>query len=350
MPAYFQQGFSVREPMWHGLGEVLDEYPGREEAIVRAGHDFTVVERPFLVPTTSPLSEEDDLPDRYLFDGSDYFPADLADGWKALIKMSDRGEEEPTHGQLLHVAKESYGVVQNSVGWDIVDAMIGVEGVRYETGILIGETGAVCAVLAWLDEPVQIPGDDSEIFPWLNVSWSHDGSSAVSCRPTSIRTVCWNTQSAAEALGKRTDTEFTFRHSKNVMARIEDAKMAIRGVRAAHEEYVELARELAEIEVTEKQRELFVSEFIPMPPEALISERVKGNVEGARAELRSLFASKTVPEAHELTAYGLHLAGGEYLDHIRGYRNESTRFNRSILRREPAKAKMTKLIREVANA
>lgn len=27
MPAYFDTGFSVREPMWHGGGLVLDEYP-----------------------------------------------------------------------------------------------------------------------------------------------------------------------------------------------------------------------------------------------------------------------------------------------------------------------------------
>jgi hypothetical protein len=27
MPAYFDTGFSVRQPMWHGLGTVLDDYP-----------------------------------------------------------------------------------------------------------------------------------------------------------------------------------------------------------------------------------------------------------------------------------------------------------------------------------
>ena len=27
MPAYFETGFSVRQPMWHGQGTVLDDYP-----------------------------------------------------------------------------------------------------------------------------------------------------------------------------------------------------------------------------------------------------------------------------------------------------------------------------------
>ena len=44
MSALFESGFFVRKPAWHGLGVVLDEFPGREEAMRLAGHNFTVVE------------------------------------------------------------------------------------------------------------------------------------------------------------------------------------------------------------------------------------------------------------------------------------------------------------------
>lgn len=348
MPAYFHEGFMVREPAWHGLGVILDDYPGREEAMRLAGHDFDVIEEPIMVPGRV-LSEDEELPETYGVYGGEYREARDAGAFKALVKVSARGAEDKSHGSIMHVPGKDYGVVQNSVGWDIVDALVG-EGVKYETGLTLGENGAICCVLAWLDEPVTIPGDDSIILPFVNVSWAHDGSSAIKGRPTSVRTVCWNTQNAAEAQGLRTDTEFTFRHSKNVMARIEDAKMVMRGISAAHEAYVELARELAEIPVTENQRELFVTEFIPMPPDALVSERVKGNVETARTKLRGVFDSPTIPDPHRLTAYGLHLAGGEFLDHLRGYRSSDTYFGRSMLRREPAKAKMTHLIREVVKA
>lgn len=323
MPDYFNEGFVVREPAWHGLGVVLDEYPGREEGMRLAGHDFTVVERPVFVILDEDAQEVACPP-----------------GFKALVKHRD-GEAD----EVMHIARESYGVVQNSVGWDIVDAMVG-EGAKYETGITLKD-GLVCSVLAWLDEPYQVPGDNAIILPYFNVSWTHDGSGKLTARPTSIRTVCWNTQSAAEALGKALDVEFEFSHSRNVMSRVEDAKMALKGVRAAHEEYLELARELATIKVTEKQRELFLAEFLPMPEEALLTDRVAKNVDAARGAVRALFDGPTVPDDHRFTAYGLHLAGGEYLDHLRGYRNKETRFGRSILRREPAKAKMTKLIREV---
>ena len=80
--------------------------------------------------------------------------------------------------------------------------------------------------------------------------------------------------------------------------------------------YAELATELLAIPVSPAQRELFITEFIPKPPEGLITDRVARNVDEARAALRMIFESKTTEQvAH--TAYGLVQAAGEYLDHVR---------------------------------
>jgi len=328
MPAYFETGFMVREPAWHGLGIVLDDYPGREEAMRLAGHDFTLIERGIEIPGHIPDDSENPADWR--------LPAPIT-GWKALVREDS--------GDVMNIVKDSYTVIQNDTGWDIVDAIVG-EGAKYETGLTL-KGGAVCSVLAYLPEPTRVPGDDSEILPFVNVSWTHDGSGALSARATSVRVVCWNTQSAAEAQGERLGTDFTFRHTKNVMDRIEDAKLAIQGVRASHDVFMEYATELARTPITTEQRELFICSLIPMPPEALISDRVRTNVEDARQSVRLLFSGRSIPEAHEQTAYGLWLAGTEYLDHVRAYRSPETHFGRSMLRAEPAKAKMGKLIAEV---
>jgi phage/plasmid-like protein (TIGR03299 family) len=293
-----------------------------------AGHDFIVVEEPVAVP--------------YQWDGTPEWEQNGAvwssiEGWKALRKNEG--------GPVLNVVKNSYTVIQNSTGWDVVDAIVG-QGAKYETGITLKE-GAVCSVLAWLDEPVQIPGDDALLLPFLNTAWAHDGSAALTARPTTIRTVCSNTQNMAELQGKRLGVEYTFRHTKNVGDRIEEAKQVLKGLRKQHSEFVELARELAELPVTPNQRTLFVSEFIPMPPEATISPRVKKNVEDARGAMLALFNGKTIPEEHRLTGYGLHLAGVEYLDHLRGSRNADTKYGRALMRNEPAKAKIHTLIKDV---
>lgn len=331
MPAYFDQGFMVREPAWHGLGVVLDDYPGRKQAMKLAGHNFDVVEEDVYVLRETTENEE-------TFD-----MAHPLGSWKAL-RRSDTGE-------VLDVANSTYQVVQNSVCWDIVDAIVNEPNVKYETGLTL-KGGALCSVLAWLDEPVTISGDNSAILPFLSVSWSHDGTASIRARSTNIRVVCSNTESAAEAQGQRLGTDFVFRHTKNVMQSIEQAREAITGMRLAHREYVEIMEDLARQTITVEQREWFFEQLIPLPPVAIVSDRVIRNVDEARGSVRALFADSnpTIPETHRLTAYGLMLAGTEYLDHLRTWKTRETYVGRSILRHEPAKAKLHKIIDEVVAA
>jgi len=110
--------------------------------------------------------------------------------------------------------------------------------------------------------------------------------------------------------------------------------------------YQELAAELLGITITPAQRELFITEFIPKPPEGLITDRVARNVDEARAALRMIFESTTTEQvAH--TAYGLVQAAGEYLDHVRTARSWETRLNRTLIRPEPLKHRALSLAREV---
>ena len=110
--------------------------------------------------------------------------------------------------------------------------------------------------------------------------------------------------------------------------------------------YTELAHELLGIPITPRQRELFVTEFIPMPPQGLVTDRVARNVEEARNALRLIFESKTTEQVAG-TAYGLVQAAGEYLDHVRTARSWETRLNRTLIRPEPLKHRALSLIREV---
>ena len=121
------------------------------------------------------------------------------------------------------------------------------------------------------------------------------------------------------------------------------------GAQAEMRRYTELASELLAIPITPSQRELFITQFIPKPPEGLITDRVARNVEEARAALRLLFGS-TTNEQIAGTAYGLVQAAGEYLDHVRTARSWETRLNRTLIRPEPLKHRALSLAREVINA
>jgi len=323
MSHYFKQGFSVREPMWHGLGTVLDDYPGREEAMRLAGHDFEVVEAPIFTESGMRLP-----------------------GFKALHKDSPEGTP-------LNVVRNSYQIVQNETLWDILDAVVDQPNVKYETAGTLKD-GAVLWALAYLDEPITITGDNTQILPFINVSTTHDGSGACRAESTDIRVVCWNTFSWSQASADRRGTSFTFRHTKNVNEKIEDAIMALKSVRVAHQEFVELAEELASIQLRRDQVDGFLANMFPMPSTVdgyMVTDRVANNIEEARNAVKSILTNgETTTDYHRSTGYGLWQAAIEYLDHARGTRGDEqvSKFNRSIMRQEPAKNKLARLVKEAA--
>lgn len=333
MPAEFVSGFFVNQPAWHGLGTVLSYYPGKEEGMRLAGHDWTAEERP--VYTAHPL------PDPIPGQGPLYGLPERVEGFKAIVRSDTQG--------LLNVAPDSYTIVQNGQCWDILELLVNQPGVKYETAGVLAE-GRQLWALAKLDEPMTIPGDDSETVPYFVVSWSHDGSGAVRAMGTSVRVVCSNTHQAAMYEASRRGTEFVFRHTKNVSARIDEARAAISGIRQETLEFVELARELATLPVSERGLRAFVTEFVPAPPEGTTSERVRNNIEEARSAVLEILngANGTITADMRGTAYGLLEAGVEYLDHARRARNAETKFRRSMLQPEPLKRALVPLVRRIA--
>lgn len=370
MPAYFNEGFFVEKTAWHKLGTVLDAPPAtREEAIRLAGHDYTVVERVNAdlggQRGNRPLTVEE-------FNAAkvdrNVNLARVGGSWYALSVNPDKkglrieqirpdGTFGPLHDNSLTVANESFAVIQNEVAYDFADAMTDLGFVRW-AGITLRD-GAECALTFKLNEPIQVSGDDSLTLPYFVINWAHDGQGALRGRSTSIRAVCWNTVSAGEAEGKRLGTEFSIRHTENWADRVAYAKKALKGVRQDIETYRAVMEEFATVPVTRAARDLFVQALVLDQKVASVprfkadvakgtySVRVQNNVERAVESAKALFNTATIPGDHKLTAYGLHLAGVEYLDHVRKAQSDATRVGRSLLRDEPAKARLTPLIREI---
>lgn len=340
----FETGFFVRKPAWHNKGTVLQDYPGREEAMILAGHDFKVSEARIAVIG----KERDTLADNgptMVGESGQLYGAKCAPAFKALVNSKD--------GTILHVVNDTYEVIQNSVAYDVAELLFD-QGFQYETGITLDE-GRLCALTLLLDEPITLPGEDSKILPFGCLSWSHNGSSSLRARTGTIRQVCANTVGASEAEGKRLGTDFTFRHTKNVHERIDEAKEVVKGARAQVDVYREAMLELCKMPVTPAQRDLFVSTIIgdkggTLSTSSATSQRVKNNLEAERTKIGGLFMGQTIPEAHTLTGYGLFLAGGEYFDHLRQARSEDSYVKRTLLTDNPAKANLIKTIREVVAA
>lgn len=350
MSAEIESMFSVREVPWHSEGLVLDEYPGSwSEARTKAGLDWEPIEEPVYrlkgnevadIPVYELHSMDADGEPLYKLKGTEPIeqPVYETNGDHKHIVRSD-------NGAILSVVTDGYTLIDHESMGEIVEAVLGQTNVKWETaGSLAGGKAVWC--LCRLDEPIELPGDNTATYPFMAITNRHDGTGSCALRATAIRIVCMNTFNASEMEGERTGATFSFRHSKKWRDRIDEARQAVTGVRKEMEEYRQLATELLGMPITAGQRELFVTSFIPAPPIGLATDRVMANIENSRTQLRALFESPTTVGIAD-TAYGLIQASGEYLDHVRTTRSWETRLNRTLMRPEPLKRKALKLVREI---
>jgi phage/plasmid-like protein (TIGR03299 family) len=327
MPANVESMFSVREMPWHREGLVLDQHPTTwDEARQLAGL------------TWDPITEA-----VYELRGIDEAGQPLygpIKGWQRIARSDTSA--------TLWINRDSYAVIDHGEMGEIVEAVLAQPNVKWETAGVLDEGRSVWC-LALLDEPIVLPGDDSITLPYLGITNRHGLPGGCTARATAVRIVCGNTFRAAELEGDRTGTTFSFVHKHGWRNRVDEARDAVTGARREMRAYEELARELLALPISTRQRELFVREFIPMPPDGLVTDRVANNVEEARQAVRAILASPTTaPVAH--TAYGLVQAAGEYLDHVRRSRTWETKLNRTLIKPEPLKAQALKLAREVVAA
>lgn len=327
--------FSVRSMPWHGLGTVLEGYPTRVEA-QKIALPWEPVTEPIYrrVPTFdaqgNPAVEYREVP-----------------GQKAVVR-DDNGAD-------LGVVGEGYEPVTNTELFDIGEAIQG-EGadVRFETaGSLRG--GRKVWLLLRLNEPIVVPGDpNGATVAYYALQNSHDGSGSLRGQGVNTRIVCANTSSWADMEAARSGMEFTFRHTKSVRDRIEDAKAALAGWRTSVDEWLLIQEHLVGVKVTREQQEAFVEAFCPAPAAKIVSPRVMTNIENARASMWDILNGET-SEGVAATAYGLVQASVEYAQHYRRSQGSDERarienkFTRSMLTKSDLTRQAMRIVREVAN-
>ncbi len=351
---YFESGYTVRKPAWHGLAEVHEDFPENwDQARQWAGLTWDPETAPVyaknfdddalreditaVLETTPPAERAAKLLN--LFNGS----LETLAGWQQVRRDDTR--------KTLGMTKTTYKPITHSDYGRIIETVLKQPNVKYETAGSV-EGGACTWALALLDEPVTIHGDHTLTLPYLVLNARHDGEGAARLQTTSVRVVCANTVRMCEAEADAAGTVFSFRHTANWEERMEEAREAISGVRKDFAAYTAWANAMAAIGVTEKQVGQFLTEFIPMEPG--ITDRAAKNVETARATVRGILEGRT-SEGIGDTAFGLVQAGVEFLDHYRKTRgSEEDRqvslFRRSIMRPYLAKVKMIDIVREVVPA
>lgn len=305
--------WTVREPAWHGLGEVLSDYPTVAEA-QQIAHPWE--------PVTEPVYRKQVWWNSLT--GQEEVQFEEVTDHKAVVRSDD--------GYLLDVATDTYEPVDNQTMYDIAEAIEGEAkgSVMLETGGSL-KGGRKVWLLVRLRDPLTVEGDpNGATIPYFALQNAHDGSGAFRGQATFTRIVCDNTSRASDLDARSRGTEFTFRHTQSVHDRIDEAKQALAGWRESVSAWQEISDHLNTLRVGHAQREEFIAEFIPQPPPHVASDRVRHNVDVAQQQMRDILDGPTC-EGISDTGHGLVSASVEYLQHYRRANSRETRFKRSYL-------------------
>ncbi len=325
---------SVREIPWHSLGDVLPDYPTRQQA--------QEIALPW-EPVSEPLYRKTIRVEG----GTNLDDASLVEDFEQVDThvLNVRSDNHKTLG----VVSNTFVTVSNTEMFDIAEAIESGDPstVMYETaGSLDG--GRKVWVLLRLKDPLVVKGDPrGETIPYYVVQNSHDGSGALRGQSVMTRVVCANTSQVADMEASARGTEIMFRHTKNVRERIEQAQQALAGWREGLAAWSVAMENLIDTTVTRQQSEWFVEQFIQAPPPHLASDRVMTNVEEARGTLRAILGGVTC-EGIDHTSYGLVQAATEYAEHYRRSRSSETRFKRAWLDRSKITSDAVTLSRKAA--
>lgn len=187
---------AYQAPAWHGLGKVFNNEITIEQALQESGLDFHV----------------DKLPNVHRFTGKDGQPSEIVSTDSFFTIRTDVNK---VLGSRLG---PDYTVYQNTQALDVVDEMLKTKKVIIETVGAIDDGRKVFTCLK-LNSSIIVDGND-EVFQYVLLANSHDGSLAITAMPTNIRVVCNNTLSAALSNAKGS---YKIRHTRNAADRVKEA-------------------------------------------------------------------------------------------------------------------------------
>ena len=276
-----------RKP-WHGLGTYVEgQAMTAAQAIEAASLDWEVMTEPVywynLKQWKSPFSE--------------------IEGKRAIIRKDTE--------EVFAIMSDGYTPVQNRTCFEAMDAVVGSGDATYHTvGSLFGgrRVWMLCKLLGdyKLDN-----GEKLEAFILLDNS--HDGSSSLRMRLTSVRVVCSNT------LGSATSSRagFAARHTSGIINRVNEARdlLGLSGVYM--QRLIEDANRIAEQAWDHAQMKDMTYKLLDLDPEASIQNQ-RGIKAAAASKMVDLFYSGKGNNGE--TRWDALNAVTEYLDYSKGSR------------------------------
>ncbi len=320
--------FSVQEKAWHGLGQIVKDYPASKEALEFAGLNYTVEKRPIFTYGTPNFKADPDA--------DIVIPEIEVPGYFATVRTDT--------DQVLGMVGKDYRIVQNTDAFTFFDSIVGGDGILYETAGALGN-GERIFITAKLPDYIKV-GSDDLIEKYIFLTTSHDGSGSITAAFTPIRVVCVNTLSMAL---NNCSNVVKIRHTESAQERLKQAHK-IMGISSTLSTQLEVIfNEWTKVKITDKQVMRLIQEA--MAPSKEVLENIR---RGADDQLSTVFRNvcdnafvyaMTSPtqqtETTKGTLFGAYNAITGYFQNVKQYKHKDDKlefimFGTGLLRSQTA--------------
>lgn len=312
--------FSVQQKAWHGLGQIVEDYPTSEEAIKFAGLDYEVVKSPLFTKGSTLIETEDGLKlGSSDLDVPDYF---------ANIRTDNNA--------VLGVVGKDYHIVQNCEAFSFFDSIVGSnKGILYETAGALGK-GERIFITAKLPDYIRVGNGDDVTEKYIFLTTSHDGSGSITAAFTPVRIVCQNTLNASL---RNMANVVRIKHTSGAKQRIETAHKVMGLANTMSNQLEGIFNEWSKVRVSDEEVKQLIQvslcpnkktmELLKRGNDDDVSTMFKNTVEDAFAY--AMMSETQQMETTKGTLFGAYNAVTGYFQNVRKYRDNESKLQSIVM-------------------
>jgi phage/plasmid-like protein (TIGR03299 family) len=312
--------FSVKEKAWHGLGQIVAQYPTSEEAIKHAGLDYIVIKTPLytkgsgIIETTSGIeigSSELEVPSYY-----------------ANIRTDNNA--------VLGVVGKDYHIVQNREAFNFFDAIVGgSQGILYETAGALGQ-GERIFITAKLPDYIRVGNGDDVTEKYIFLTTSHDGSGSITAAFTPIRIVCQNTLNASL---RSMSNVVRIKHTSGAKQHLENAHKVMGLADTLSNQLEGIFNQWAKVKVTDQEVKKLL-QLALCPNKETLDLLKKGAEDEVSTVLKNVvqdaFAYAMTSDTQQMdttkgTLFGAYNAVTGYYQNVRNYKDDEAKLQSIVM-------------------
>lgn len=312
--------FSVQEKAWHGLGQIVTDYPTSAEAIKHAGLDYEVIKSPLYTNASNIIDPTDSLEIR---DNEVNVP-----NYFATIRTDNNA--------VLGVVGKEYHIVQNREAFSFFDAIVGgTDGILYETAGALGN-GERIFITAKLPDYIRVGNGDDVTEKYIFLTTSHDGSGSITAAFTPVRIVCQNTLNASL---RNMSNVVRIRHTSGAKQRLENAHKVMGLANEFSNQLEDIFNNWAKVKVADNEVKKMI-QFALCPNKETLQHLKAGNDDEISTVFKNTvedaFAYAITSDSQQMnttkgTLFGAYNAVTGYYQNVRSYKDSEAKLQSIIL-------------------